>query len=176
MGTKRSTILRIVLLAWAALFYLVAPARADQSDAAVRYFCGPGHEAEAGLVRAESRHHLTSAAHLALLMFAESGCHAGRVNATTGAAGLYGIMPGRSADPDHLEAAELMDPAINAHLGARHLSGLITLCGSFPAGLHLYHSKDGKCRNWRWDKHVAKLLRLERAFWRWLARQSGRVS
>lgn len=152
------------------------PARADTADLAVRYFCGPSHADLTPIIRTEARHHLTRAPRLVLLMFAESGCHADRVNAATGAAGLFGIMPGRSADPDHLEAAELLDPATNVHLGARHLANLINLCGSFPAGLHLYHSKDGRCRNWKTDSHVARLLRMEHSFWTWVRRMNERRS
>jgi hypothetical protein len=104
-------------------------------------------------------------------MAAESSCRWDNRNERTGAAGLFGIMPGRSADPQKLPLAKLMDPRTNVNLGARHLSNLLTLCGSFAGAAHVYHGKDGKCRNWRTDKHVAKLLTWERAFWRWMRNQ-----
>lgn len=148
---------------------------ADQSDDAVRFFCGPGHDDLAPLIRAESRHHLVRPSYLSAVMAAESHCQADAMNVTTGAIGLFQIMPGRSADPDHLDAGELLDPETNVHLGARHLSELLTLCGSFAGAIHLNHSKDGHCRNWRTDKLVAEILRRERAFWRWL-RSQARVS
>ena len=140
-------------------------AHADTIDDAVRYFCGPGHEDIAVLVRAEAPRHPTR---VVLLVAAESSCRGDKVNAATGALGLIGIVPGKSADPDHLEPAALLDPATNLHLGVRHLEHLLSLCGSFAGALHVYHSKDGKCRNWRIDNHVLRLLEKERAFWHWL--------
>jgi hypothetical protein len=165
--------LRIAAIFWALL--LAGVARADTADSAVRYFCGPGHEDLAPLIRSEARHHMGRPSQLVAVMAAESHCRPDAVNVTTGALGLFQIMPGRSADPDHLDAGELLDPTTNVHLGVRHLSRLLTLCGSFAGAIHLNHSKDGKCRNWRTDKLVGEILRKERAFWRWL-RTQGRVS
>lgn len=153
-----------------------SPARADQADDAVRFFCGAGHADLAPLIRAEARRHTLRPAYLALVMAAESSCRTDAVNVTTGATGLFGILPGRSADPDHLERDELLDPATNARLGARHLARLLSICGAFGPALHLYHSRDGKCRNWRTDSHVARLLTWERAFWRWLRGGEARRS
>jgi hypothetical protein len=167
-----------ILLALAGLWLCLrgSPARADIAEDAVRFFCGPGHAAETALVRRESAHHHIQSTQLALVMAAESRCKADAINVTSGAAGLFGIIPGRSADPDHLDAGELLDPATNAHLGAAHLARMVQLCGSFAGALHLYHSRDGRCRNWSTDKHVAKLLRMERAFWRWMSRSGSRLS
>jgi len=109
-------------------------------------------------------------------MAAESTCRSDAVNVTTGARGLFQIMPGRSADPDRLEADKLLDPTTNVHLGARHLSNLLTLCGSFVGAIHVNHSKDGRCGNWRTDKLVGEILRRERVFWRWLRGKERRVS
>jgi hypothetical protein len=164
-----------LLLAGLLLCCYGSRARADVAELALRRMCGPSAVRLAPLVRAEARRNLSDV-RLVAIIFTESGCHPDRVNLTTGAVGLLGIMPGRSADPDRLEAAQLLDPATNLHLGASHMLRLISLCGSFAGAAHVYHSKDGKCRNWRGDAYVARLLRMERDFLRWLRGEEARVS
>ena len=89
----------------------------------------------------------------------ESSCGDNPRNRVTGALGVLQVIPGRSADPDHLEAAELLDPATSIELGARHLRKCVDLCGSLAGGLHVFHGGK-RCREWRGDGYVAKVLSL----------------
>jgi len=161
----------LIIVAWASLFFLV-PARADTARI-LDHLCARGDLAP--IVDAAAARHHVSALRLAVLLKSENTrCQENAVNVTTHAAGLFGILPTGSANPAHLEPAELLDAETNTDLGAAHLANLLRLCGTFAGALHVYHSKDGKCRNWRTDSHVKRVLGIERALIRWL-RSSGRA-
>ena len=100
---------------------------------------------------------------LAVLVAAESTCDPRACNRRSGATGLLGILPSGDANPDHLTAVALQDPATNLDLGAKKLAGLISLCGGLAQAITLYHgggkkSADGRVRC-QVDDHARKLLR-----------------
>lgn len=166
------TALRIAAVFWALL--LAGVARADTATA-LDHLCRRPDLAP--IIDAAAKRHHVSPLRLSLVMWSEGKrCREDAVNASTGAAGLFGILPTGSANPRHLPPGELLDPETSADLGAAHLAGLLRICGTFAGALHLYHSRDGKCRNWRTDGHVRKILEAERALRRWLARQAVKVS
>ena len=103
-----------------------------------------------------------------------STCDPSAVNRRTGALGLLQIMPGRSADPDHLERGELLDPETNARLGAAHLRRCLNLCGTLGGGLHVYNGGQ-RCKDWRKGTYARKVLGLIAQARRWLSRQGARV-
>ena len=166
-------ILQLIALAWALLFCVVA--RADTARI-LDHLCQRPDLASI-IDRAATKHHV-SALRLAVLMKSENTrCREDAVNITTHAAGLFGILPTGSANPAHLAPAKLLDADTSTDLGAAHLARLLQICGTFAGALHLYHSKDGKCQNWRSDSHVKRVLGMERALLRWLhgPKHAGRV-
>lgn len=121
----------------------------------------PGHEDLAEHVEQASRRHLVHPVAMVVLIHAESGCHTWAVNRRTGAAGATQILPTGNANPKHLTTVELLDPATNINLGARHLARCLTLCGALGPALAVYHGRK-KCRT---DEHARKLVRrFEHAF------------
>jgi hypothetical protein len=166
------TALRIAAVFWELL--LAGVARADTASALDRLCHRPDL---ATVIDAAAKRHHVAPLRLSLVMWSEGRrCREDAVNASTGAAGLFGILPTGSANLRHLSQADLVDPETSADLGAAHLARLLRICGAFAGALHLYHSRDGKCRNWRTDDHVRKILDAERALRRWLARQAVKVS
>lgn len=134
------------------------PARASDASDALAALC-PARHAIAPAVEAAAVEARVDPVVLIAMARVESSCDPSAVNRRTGALGWLQVMPGRSADPDHLEAEELLTPGVNAMLGARHLRKCIDLCGSLVAGLHVYHG--GKhCRDWRGDRYVKRVLEL----------------
>lgn len=119
----------------------------------------PHSAVNAALIEAAAAESRVPAVVLVAQMVPESSCGKNLVNVRTGALGLLQVMPGRSADPDHLERDELLDPETNVRLGARHLRKCINLCGTLTAGLHIFHGGK-KCREWRGDKYVKRVLAL----------------
>ena len=164
--------IRIVLLAWAALFFLIGEARSETTTAALAHLCGRGDLAP--LVDAAALRHHVRPLRLALLMWSESHCREDAVNARTGTIGLTQILATGSANPAHLEPDELSAPETNLDLGAAHLARLLRLCGSFGAALAVFHGRRF-CSSWRSDRHVLRILSMERALMRWL-RTQARVS
>ena len=153
-----ATILRTIALAWAALFFLVGQAHAQSARDALAALC-PTARIDASLIEAAADESRVPAVVLVAQMVPESSCGVKLVNVRTGALGLLQVMPGRSADPDHLERDELLDPETNVRLGARHLRRCLNLCGTLPAGLHVFHGGK-KCREWRGDRYVKRVLGL----------------
>ena len=166
--------MRIALIAWSLLLLGVCTARADTAQILDRLCKRP--DLAPVIDRAAERHHV-SPMRLAVLMWSEGKrCREDAINTTTGAAGLFGILPTGSANPAHLPPARLLDADTNADLGAAHLARLLAICGTFAGSLHLYHSRDGKCRNWRTDDHVKQTLGMLAALRRWLRLAAERTS
>ena len=161
--TPMKTILQLLALFWALLFFAV-PARADTARL-LDHLCQRPDLAPV-IDRAAARHHV-SALRLAVLMASESRCRGDAVNVATGALGLFQILPSGSANPQHMEPDELLAPDVNADLGAAHLSRLLRLCGSFGGALTIYHGRR-HCSDWRNDGHVKRVLGIERALLKWL--------
>ena len=135
----------------------------------------PSRQALAPLVEAAAHSARVPAVVLVAMARVESTCDPSAVNRRTGALGWLQVLPGRSADPDHLDADELADPAVNIGLGARHLRRCIDLCGTLPAGLHVFHGGK-KCKEWRGDRYVKRVLGYVAQVRRWLAMQAVKVS
>lgn len=149
----------------ACLSHCVGPARADTTSSALAVLC-PGHQDLAEPVRAASRRHLMHPATLVALVKSESPtCNPRVVNPRTGAVGLTQILPRGSANPAHLSVEALKDPATNLDLGARHLAGLLVLCGSLGGAVHVYHGNQ-TCSGWQRDDHAWKVIGYVRRFWR----------
>lgn len=144
-------------------------AHAQSADEALAALC-PTQRALSPVVEAAATEARVSPLVLVAMARVESTCDPSAVNRRTGAIGWLQIMPGRSADPDQLEADELSDPVINVPLGARHLRACMNLCGSLPAGLHVFHGGK-KCREWRGDRYVRKVLSLVAGARRWIAQR-----
>jgi soluble lytic murein transglycosylase-like protein len=155
-----AALLRLIALALAGLFFAV-PARASTTADALDLLCGPGHRDLAPHVDASARRHLLHPVVLVSVIAAESTCQADAVNARTGAIGLGQIMPGRSADRP---GSNLRDPATNLNLTARHLAGLMVLCGSLGGAVHVYHGHK-RCRGWERDRHAVKVVAWVDRFW-----------
>lgn len=139
---------------------------------ALAVLCGPGRAELAAPIEDVAEKYRLDPVALAVLVAAESTCHADARNRKTGTLGLLQIKADGSANPDHLPTTRLMDPAQNLDLGAAYLSRLLTLCGSMGAALTLYHgggkrSADGRVRC-QTDNHARKLLRRIR----WLQHES----
>ena len=151
----------------AALAVLVAllPASALAAGAsdALSVLC-PRQQAVAGAVDAASVLSGIASLVLAAQFRAETSCDPWAVNRKTGARGPMQILPGRSADPDHLESAELDDPGVNFRLGALHLRKMIRLCGTLGGALSLYHGNGGayhgrrRCDVDDWARKVLDLV------------------
>jgi len=105
---------------------------------------------------------------LVALMHSESNCRLTAVNKWTGTIGLFQIAERGSANPDRLTRAQLMGVPENIDLGARHLAGLVALCGSLGGALHVYHGHR-TCAGWRHDRFVRKVLGLVASARRWIA-------
>jgi hypothetical protein len=73
----------------------------------------------------------------------ESSCGKNLVNMRTRSYGDLQIKVDGSANVDHLDAGELMDPEVSYRLGANHLRRWIGLCGSLAGGLTIYHGRKG---------------------------------
>lgn len=163
--------IRALLIAWALLFFVV-PARAAEmsaSDATALLCPGRGHLAP--LFAAAAERWKVRPVVLVAMARVESTCDPTAVNRRTGAVGLMQIMPGASADVDHIgDANELMDPATNIELGARHLRRWWTACGSLAGGLAVFHGRQ-KCSQHRGDRYVARVL----GFVGWATRQLAKL-
>jgi hypothetical protein len=166
------TALRLAAVFWALL--LAGVCRAQDASYSLAALC-PTRQALATLVEAAAHSARVRPVVLVAMARVESTCDPSAVNRRTGALGWLQVLPGRSADPDHLETDELVDPAVNIGLGARHLRRCIDLCGTLPAGLHVFHGGK-KCREWRGDRYVKRVLGYVAQARRWLARQALRTS
>lgn len=128
------------MLAWATFFTCIGPTRAQTAADAVSVLC-PKRAAIAPAIEAAAARWRVDAVVLTALVFVESSCNPAKQNKRTGCYGLAQIKLDGSANPDHLEAAELLEPTTNAELGARHLRRLINVCGSLGVALSQYHSR-----------------------------------
>lgn len=147
--------IRLLLLAWAALFIAVPPARASTADS-LRTLCGSRAVDLAPLVQATARRFLLHPQFLASVIAAESTCRPRAIGAR-GEIGLGQIKPDGSAAAGYTRA-QLFDPATNLEATARHLARLHVLCGSFAGALSVYSGRR-KCRPSTYSRHVLGLLR-----------------
>jgi len=166
--------LTIVLLILGLAICATEWAHAQSADEALAALC-PAQLALATVVEAAATEARVSPLVLVAMARVESSCDPSAVNRRTGSIGWLQILPGRSADPDRLEADELSDPEINVPLGARHLRACMNLCGSLPAGLHVFHGGK-KCREWRGDRYVRRVIGLVASARRLIARHNERKS
>ena len=159
-----TAILRTIALAWAALFFLVGQSHASEASDAIEVLCPrdpypwPPLTWMAPIVETASVRYSVSPVVLVALMHAESNCRM-KVNRRTWAIGLFQITENGSANPDHLTRAQLMGVPENINLGARHLSGLLAMCGTLGGAVHVYHG-NRTCSGWRHDKYARKVLSL----------------
>lgn len=137
------------------LAHCSGPARAQSAEDSLAVLC-PGHGHLAPLVESAASESRIRPVTLVALMYAESTCGTRLVNRRTGTLGLLQILPSGSANPDHLEADELLDPATNLRLGARHLRRMVNLCGALGPALSIYHGRT-HCRT---DSHARRVLAL----------------
>jgi soluble lytic murein transglycosylase-like protein len=156
------TILKFLVLAWAALFFLVPAARGDQAGRALHALCGPRGDAIADMVRVEAHRHLIHPALLAAVVASESTCnpnaHSGR-----GDFGLGQIRLSGSANVGTFTAEQLRDPAINLRLTARHLSKCLTICNGYVLGALSVYRGVKRCRATDGSRRVLGMLRAVHA-------------
>ena len=158
-------------LAWTTLFYC-GPAHATTTEDAIAIACGPGHAELAPIIDAAARRQLEHPVTLVALIKSESPrCDPNAVNPRTHAVGLTQILPTGSANPRHLSIEELKDPATNINLGARHLAGLLTMCGSLGSAVHVYHGHK-TCGGWKHDRHARKVLGIVAHLWAEMRKRS----
>jgi hypothetical protein len=145
----------ILALSWAALLYLVSPARADTLDDSLRLLCGPRGAPIADLVRTEARRNRLHPVLLASVIAAESRCRPNAIGAK-GEVGLGQLMPtGAGAG---YTRAELLDPQTNLKLTAKHLAKCLLICGGFvPGGLSVYRGHR-RCQDSKGSRKVLGLL------------------
>ena len=149
---------RLILLAWAALFFVVAPARAQSAADAIAALC-PGHGVLAPLVEASARRHLQHPVTIVAIMAHESAC---RMEAV-GAAGEVCAMQLLGVARNGHSKLELLDPATCIDTGARWLSLREVDCGGTLAGAlagyNAKHCENGK----RYARKVMALVNWARA-------------
>ena len=149
--------IRLILLAWAALFLLVGAVRADQTEVALTVMCGARGATLVQMVRAEARRHLMHPLLLASVIAAESRCRA-YASSGRGDFGLGQIRLGGSAARG-ATVAELLEPARNVELTARHLASCLMLCGFTSGALSVYSGRK-HCRPSKYSERVLGLFRL----------------
>ena len=150
--------IRMALLAWAALLFLVAPARGQSASDSLAVLC-PTRQALAPLVEAAAAKHHVQPVVLVAMMRVESTCDPAAVNRRTSSVGLLQIKLDGSANPDGLSPDELSDPAVNLDLGARHLRKLVRMCGTLAGGLSVYHGKR-RCDEGKTDGYARRVMSL----------------
>jgi len=161
------TLLLATIGALGCLTHWCGPARASTTTEAALAVACPGHADLAKHVDRAARTHLLHPVTLVALISNESHCDTMAVNHRSGALGLGQILPGRSAD---LPGRYLLDPADNLYLTARHLSGLLLLCGSLAGAVHVYHGHR-KCSGWRRDWYAKRVAGDVERIWREMRRQ-----
>jgi hypothetical protein len=166
--------LTLVLLALGAAICCCELAHATTTELAIQRMCPrdpypwPSLTWMAPIVDAAAVKHSVDAVVLVALMHSESNCRLTAVNKRTGATGLFQIAERGSANPEHITRAQLMGVPENIDLGARHLAGLVAMCGSLGGALHVYHG-NRTCGGWRHDKFVRKVFGLVEGARRWIA-------
>jgi hypothetical protein len=131
----------------------------------------PGRGALAPLVEAAAAESRIKPVVLVALMRVESGCNPRAANRATNCFGLLGIKLDGSANPQHLEGPELLYPATNLRLGARHLRRWADTCGSISLGLAIYHAGAKKCSEGKGDGYARRVMDLAA----WARRQLQRL-
>jgi len=165
-----TTAVRIALLAWAALFFLVAPARAETTtQAALSFLCGQSAIYLAPLVQTEARRQLLHPVLVAAVIAHESHCRAD-ARSGRGDFGLGQIRVGGSA-AHGAHAEDLLNPARNVELTARHLANCLTMCGGL-GGLSVY-SGHKRCRSTNYSRSIVGAVAR---VWRALASRAERRS
>lgn len=143
--------IRLLLLAWASLFFLVPAAHASDSDVALALLCPKNWKPIARTLRIEAATVGIDSVLLAAIVANESRC---RVSADSGKGdyGLAQIRLGGSAAGD-ATAVELLDPRTNLHLAALHVRRCLELCGDVHGALSVYAGHK-KCRPSRYSRRV----------------------
>lgn len=158
--------IRILLLAWAALFFLVSPAHASDADAAVAILC-PKHAELAPKIEAAAIKHGVGPVLLTAVVFSESSCVPNAVG-SHGEIGLGQIMPTGPA-ANGLTRAQLRDPATNLDTSAKWLAVCKVQCGG-DLGLALGAYNSGGCVR---SKYAKRVLALVKRVWRELAKMAN---
>jgi hypothetical protein len=152
------SVIRAALLAWAIFLSCIGPARAQTAAESLSVLCPRHGDLEQVIDAAAAKHRLQPVL-LTALILAESSCEANKVNKHTRCYGLTGIKIDGSANYQHREPAELMDPETNVELGARHLARCLSICGSLGGALRVYHGNK-RCDGWREDTYVRRVSKL----------------
>lgn len=147
-------------------------ARAQISAAdAVSVLC-PGRGTIAPLFQAAAeRYHVRPVVLVAMARLEAYHCTPTAKNLATHSYGLMGIKLDGSANVDHLEAYELMDPATNIELGARHLARWLRACGAIVPALAIYHGGAKRCSEGKRDSYAKRVMGLAA----WAKRQLQRL-
>lgn len=148
------SMIRLVLIAWGLLFFLVSSSHASDADAAVAILC-PKHAELAPHIETAANINGGSPVLLTALIFRESSCDPTAVS-KTGRVGLGQLTPwGPSANG--LTRDGLKDPAKNANATARWFAVCLLQCaGNLRMALGAYHT--GKCEDGEYTKRVMKLV------------------
>jgi hypothetical protein len=134
------TILRIVLIAWAVLFYLVAPARATTTEDALAVLC-PGHQDLAPHVDAAARRYLQHPVTLVAIMSKESDCRMDVVGSRGEVCAFQLLGVARNG---HRKRELQTNPALCIATGARWLALRQVDCGGLFLGLSGYNARTCK--------------------------------
>jgi len=152
--------IRLLLLAWAALLLFIGPARAETTtEAALSVVC-PGHLDLAPHLDAAARRYLVHPVVLVALMAEESGCRMGVVGShgEVCAMQIHGV-----ARNGHSRRALRSDPALCIATGARWLSLRTVDCGGgLLMGLAGYNAKE--CRHGK--RYALRVLATVARIWK----------
>jgi hypothetical protein len=152
------TILRILLIVWAALFYLVASARATTTQDALAILC-PGHQDLAEHVDAAARRYLQHPVTLVAQMRIESNCNMAAVGSHGERCAMQLLGVARNGHSGRELAAS---PALCIATGARWLSLRQVDCGGLFLGLSGYNART--CQGGK--RYARKVLAAVAKFWR----------
>jgi hypothetical protein len=158
-------VIRLLLIAWSLLFFVVPAARADQTSVALRQLCGPRGDAIADLVRENSRRFLLHPVILASVIAAESpGCIDHGVGAHREVC-LGQVIPGGAAATSPLlgrkfSRRELLQLDVCIYVTARYLSWNERTCPKGPEfWLTGYNQRHG-CKRSHYARRVLGLLKM----------------
>jgi soluble lytic murein transglycosylase-like protein len=157
--------IRTLILAWAALFFLVSPAHASDADAAVSVLC-PKHAELAPMIETSAHKHGIDPVLLTSMVFSESSCNPNAVG-SHGEIGLGQIMPTGPA-ANGLSRAQLRDPSTNLDTTARWMAICRIQCGG-DLGLALGAYNSGGCVR---SKYAKRVLDLVKRVWREFAKMA----
>jgi hypothetical protein len=154
------------------------PARAQTASDAFAALC-PTSDVDASIVDSAASEVHVPAVVLVAMGRPESSCGKNLINRRTHSYGFLQIKLDGSANVDHLTGPELLDPAVNIPLGARHLAKWMRMCGTLGGALTGYHGRKdsyhgrGKCDV---DGYARKVLGLVASARRWIQKQRERTS